>query len=717
MPDIKALIQKIKPKRPLYIQLVFTVFAFLLITFLSYNFMSKIMQVNLVNDVDTEFDYVSALIDFDLLEPKIILFDFAQAMRTMILNGDSSEVLQEYTADISERIRLNDKGRLSGLYGYLKKQSGETLFLNGLGMEPPADYLPEERPWYKATIASGGSSIVELLPYMDIITDEFILTYSCGIFGNKNDLLGVVCIDVRIDFIGKKLLDSSFTKYGYGMLVSQDLTVLVHSNPDFVGLKFSDPKIPTSVLTEKLTEEGVLSAEPIKNWKGEQSFVFARRLPNGWYLCLLSLKDLYYKSLTNMAIILSILGITLSAVLIFVLINLDAAKTKSEQDSQHKSVFLANMSHEMRTPMNAIIGMTTIGITAPDTDRKDYCLRKIKDASTHLLGVINDILDISKIEANKFHLSPVDFDFEKLINRVVNVINFRLEEKKQKLSIYVDSAIPRTMLGDDQRLTQVLTNLLGNAIKFTAEHGVISLAARLKGEENGVCTIEISVSDTGIGISEEQQAKLFQSFEQAESGTSRKFGGTGLGLAISKSIVEMMGGKIWVDSEIGKGSTFTFVIQVKKSVRLEEGIKNSPGAAAEEKRIDLAGMFAGKCVLLAEDVEINREIVIALFEQTKLEIDCALNGVQAVRKFSEAPDRYGLIFMDVQMPEMDGYEATRRIRAMDIPKAKTIPIVAMTANVFREDVEKCIQAGMNSHVGKPLDFGEVLEKLRNYLLV
>jgi len=717
MLDIKALIKKFKPKRPLYIQLVFTVFAFLLIVFLSYSFMSKIMQVNLVNDVNTEFDYVSSLIDFDLLEPKIILFDFAQAMCTMILNGDSARVLQDYTANISERIRLNDKGRMSGLYGYVYRSPGETLFLNGFDMDPPDNYSPEDRLWYKNTLAAGGSSILELLPYRDIVTDEFILTYSCGIFDNDSNLLGIVCIDVKIGFIGEKILNSSFTKYGYGMLISQDLTVLVHSNPDFVGLKFHDPRIPSSTLSDKMTEKGILTAEPVKNWKGEKSFLFARRLPNGWYLCLLSLKDLYYKSLSNMAIILSILGIALSAALIFVLINLDAAKTKSEQESKHKSVFLANMSHEMRTPMNAIIGMTTIGITASDTERKDYCLKKIKDASTHLLGVINDILDISKIEANKFELSPVDFDFEKLINRVVNVVNFRLEEKKQKLSIYIDSAIPRTLLGDDQRLTQVLTNLLGNAIKFTGEHGVISLAARLLGEGNGVCIIEISVNDTGIGISEEQQLRLFHSFEQAESGTSRKFGGTGLGLAISKSIVEMMGGRIWVNSEIGKGSTFTFNIQLKKSVRLEEGIKDSPGAASEGKKIDVAGMFAGKCILLAEDVEINREIVMALFEPTKLEIDCAVNGVQAVRKFSEAPDKYGLIFMDVQMPEMDGYEATKRIRALDIPKAKTIPIVAMTANVFREDVEKCLEAGMNSHVGKPLDFGEVLGKLRHYLTV
>jgi signal transduction histidine kinase/CheY-like chemotaxis protein len=715
MPAIVDLLQKIKHKRSLCIQLLFTVFAFLLIVFLSYNFMGKIVQVNLVNDVNTVFDYVSAVIDFNLLEPRTMLFDFTQAVRTMILYGNDPGELQKYTVDMSNQIRLRNKGRFSGFYGYMEKMRGG-VFLNGLDMEPPDNYSPSDRPWYKDAVAGGGI-IVESTPYRDIVTNEFILTYSCAVYDDKGVLLGVLSIDVNIAYIGDKILYSSFNKYGYGMLVGQDLTILAHFNPDFVGLKFSDPQVPASVFTEEMVEKGILIAKPIVDWKGDKGFAFARRLPNGWYLNLLSLKDVYYKGLTNMAVVLSVLGIILSAVLILVLISLDAAKNKSEQESKHKSVFLANMSHEMRTPMNAIIGMTTIGMTASDADRKDYCLKKIKDASSHLLGVINDILDISKIEANKFELSPADFDFEKLINRVINVVNFRLEEKKQNLSIYIDSAIPRTLYGDDQRLTQVLTNLLGNAIKFTGEKGYVSLAARLTGEEDGICTIEVSVNDSGIGITEEQQLKLFHSFEQAESGTSRKFGGTGLGLAISKSIVEMMGGRIWVNSRPGKGSTFTFTVQMKKSAHQEEGIKDSPGAAAEEKRIDLSGMFKGHCILLVEDVEINREIVIALFEQTHLEIDCAENGAQAVQKFSENPDKYGLIFMDVQMPEMDGYEATKCIRELDIPKAKTIPIIAMTANVFREDVEKCLHVGMNGHVGKPLDFGEVLEKLRINLLI
>jgi len=390
--------------------------------------------------------------------------------------------------------------------------------------------------------------------------------------------------------------------------------------------------------------------------------------------------------------------------------------------SRAKSDFLSNMSHEMRTPMNAIINMTAIGRRAEDLERKNYTLDKIQDASVHLLGVINDILDMSKIEANKFELSPAEFVFDKMLQRVINVVNFRVEEKNQKLVVNIDRNIPKVLIGDDQRLSQVITNLLGNAVKFTPEDGSIKLDAELIAEKNEICTIQVSITDTGIGISEEQQQRLFQSFHQAETSTVRKYGGTGLGLSICKSIVEMMNGKIWVESEPGKGSTFSFMVQVKhgdeeKQYLDEMKEKHQKDTDKSKKDND----FSGRRILLAEDVEINREIVLSLLDLTHLEIDCAENGKQAVEMFCEEPGRYEMIFMDVQMPEMDGYEATRRIRQFESmlePSSRSydhIPIIAMTANVFREDIENCIEAGMDDHLGKPLDYDMLMEKLCSYL--
>ncbi|MCL1859468.1 MAG: response regulator [Oscillospiraceae bacterium] len=518
-------------------------------------------------------------------------------------------------------------------------------------------------------------------------------------------------------------------------------------------------------------------------------------------------------------------------------------QAEAKAASEAKSAFLANMSHEIRTPLNAIVGMTSIGISAADPDRMKYCFTKIEDASKHLLGVINDILDMSKIESGKFELSPTEFVFENMLRRVVGVVNFRIDEKKQKFEVHIGKHIPKNLIGDDQRLAQVITNLLSNAVKFTPEHGTISLDTEILGEENGIYTIQFKVTDTGIGISPEQQARLFQSFQQAESDTTRKFGGTGLGLSISRNIVEMMGGEIWVESEINKGSAFVFTVRMKRGETKIQGLLTSdvnienlrilavddepdvlvffkdltqelkincdvvingeealdivekkgayniyfvnrnlpdidgielakklkdkviePGKSVvimisaaewsvvedeakkagidkfvskplfpsmlvniineclgfnskveEEKLTDNTGIFKNRRILLAEDIEINRDIVFALLEPTGLEIECALNGAEAVRMFSEEPQRYEMIFMDVQMPEMDGYESTRRIRALDIPESKTIPIIAMTANVFREDIEKCFESGMNGHVGKPIDIDEVIQQIKQYL--
>jgi len=383
------------------------------------------------------------------------------------------------------------------------------------------------------------------------------------------------------------------------------------------------------------------------------------------------------------------------------------AKENAEKASRAKSDFLANMSHDIRTPMNAIIGMTSIAQTVSDPVKKDQALTKIADASAHLLGIINDILDMSKIEANMLELSLAVFDLEETLQKVVNIINFRAVEKNQKLTLRVDDNIPRMLIGDDQRLSQVITNLLGNAVKFTPDYGEIKLEAHLLAKNDNVCDIKIEVSDTGIGISSEHLSRLFTPFEQAESSTTRKFGGTGLGLAISKRIVELMGGKISVTSEVGKGSVFSFTIQ---AITPDIVKTDSVGEFLNDD------CFEGFTILLAEDVEINREIVLALLEPTLVSIDCAKNGLEAFTLFNNNPERYDLIFMDLQMPEMDGYEASRRIRAIGTQKALYVPIVAMTANVFRDDIEKCYEAGMNEHLGKPLDFGKVLDVLRKYLL-
>ncbi|MCL2806543.1 MAG: ATP-binding protein [Coriobacteriia bacterium] len=380
--------------------------------------------------------------------------------------------------------------------------------------------------------------------------------------------------------------------------------------------------------------------------------------------------------------------------------------------SKAKGAFLSNMSHEIRTPMNAIIGMTSIGLAADSLERKNYAFERISNASKHLLGIINDILDISKIEAGKLELSPETFCLSEVVENVIDVVSFRAKERDLKLTVIVDPKLPVYFDGDDHRLAQVITNLLANAIKFSHAGGSIVLEVCLEQEMDSSASILFSVKDEGIGISAEQMARLFQSFEQAESGTSRRFGGTGLGLAISKNIIVAMGGEIWAESELEKGSIFFFRINLKV-VRDLGGLDASvltPGESAVCKL-----NFTGHTILLVEDMEVNQEIVKGLLEHTGIEIDLAGNGREALEKLIANPQRYDIVFMDVQMPEMDGLEATRKIRSLDASWAQALPIIAMTANVFREDVEECIAAGMNDHMGKPINYGDIMERLHTYI--
>ena len=385
--------------------------------------------------------------------------------------------------------------------------------------------------------------------------------------------------------------------------------------------------------------------------------------------------------------------------------------------SKAKSEFLSNMSHEIRTPMNAIIGMTSIGKNEKDLARKDYAFEKIESASAHLLGVINDILDISKIESGKMELSLITFRFSKMLDRVMSVISQKMQDKQQHFSVEIAPEIPDALFGDDQRLAQVITNILSNATKFTPEEGSITLTVKLLNLQKDKCVIQVSVKDSGIGMSKQEQDKLFNIFQQAQMDTARKYGGSGLGLAISKRILELMDGEIWIESEPGKGSCFFFTasLGIPEHIESTADMEQIAGYESEEENFD--GDFSGKVILLVDDIDINLEIVAAVLEPTNITIDTATSGKEAVDAFTGNPQRYDLILMDMQMPEIDGLQATRMIRALDMPEAAVIPIIAMTANVFKEDIEKCIDAGMNDHLGKPIDMSDIMKMLSHYLHV
>ncbi|MDL2290488.1 response regulator [Desulfovibrio sp. OttesenSCG-928-F20] len=378
--------------------------------------------------------------------------------------------------------------------------------------------------------------------------------------------------------------------------------------------------------------------------------------------------------------------------------------------SEAKSSFLSRMSHEMRTPMNAIIGLCAMASKSQDMGViRDY-LDNINTASHHLRHVIDDILDISKIESGKMKLSCAPASLRREVEYIKRIIKPQSEAQRQKFTICVDDAVPDWLVYDSTHLRQVVINLLSNAVKFTPEGGQIDLCVKLLENTNSRVNLEWRVRDTGIGIPPQHMGSLFAPFEQADASNTRKYGGTGLGLAISRQLVELMGGAIRVESEQGRGSEFIFNTWLDIAA---PGTETAVDKRAEN--FDQALNLWGKRILLVEDSDINQMIAVAMLNDYGAEVNTANNGEEGLRAFEAAPDSYDLIFMDIQMPVMDGYEATRRIRASNLLRAGSIPIIAMTANVFKEDVDKAREAGMNGHVGKPLDVEQIRETVHRVL--
>ena len=396
----------------------------------------------------------------------------------------------------------------------------------------------------------------------------------------------------------------------------------------------------------------------------------------------------------------------------------EKAQKAAEQASLAKSEFLSRMSHEIRTPMNGIIGMTEIARQNTDNPGKvDDCLRKVSLSSKHLMLLINDVLDMSKIESGKIQLRNELFDLRHFLENIDNIYGIQAEEKGIEFRISLFGRINEFIEGDSLRLNQILTNLLSNAFKFTPKGGTIVLGVSELKHEGNLVLLRFSVKDTGTGIKEENLEKIFEAFEQENAEITHKFGGTGLGLSIVRRFSELMGGCVRVHSEYGKGSEFEvelpFAVTENSRMIDWKSDKSPDKGAVENKTYD----FGGKHILLAEDNELNREIAVELLGTvTGAKIDEAEDGERAVELFAESETNfYDLILMDIQMPRMDGFEATKRIRAMERPDAASVPIFAMTANAFAEDEEKSREAGMNAHLSKPLEISAVLAAMNEIL--
>lgn len=413
----------------------------------------------------------------------------------------------------------------------------------------------------------------------------------------------------------------------------------------------------------------------------------------------------------------------------------EVAFDQAQRASLAKSEFLSRMSHEIRTPMNGIMGMTSIALDRIGDDEKvRECLEKVAVASRHLMALINDILDMSKIESGRIEIRCEPFDFPTFARALDAVFAAQAAERGIDFRMDVDPEMPPRLVGDALRLNQVVYNLLGNALKFTQTGGCVGLriervrdsdapsgpvlgCPREEGSEP--FWVRIAVSDTGRGIKPEHFERIFSSFDQGDDETGRAFGGTGLGLAISKRFVEMMGGRIRLESEVGRGSTFTVEVPLAEAADEPDDPKGplpAPAVRCEDAEGKTGYDFSGARILVAEDNDLNREIAVELLAMTGALVDEARTGAEAVRLFGESSEGcYDLVLMDVQMPEMDGHEAARTIRALPRADAARVPILAMTANAFSEDERRSLESGMDGHLSKPLDIGRVYATIDGFL--
>ena len=383
-------------------------------------------------------------------------------------------------------------------------------------------------------------------------------------------------------------------------------------------------------------------------------------------------------------------------------IELARALDAAQAASRAKSSFLANMSHEIRTPMNGIMGMTSLLLRSATDQKQIDRLKTIDAASHHLMDVLNNVLDMAKIEAGKMDLDEHEFSPAALLREAQSLLDGEANAKSLRIELETDPALPPGLLGDSLRIKQVLINLAGNAVKFT-ERGAIRLSVRLKKRDAEGVLAEFAVADTGIGIAPEDIKRIFQAFEQADNSSTRAHGGTGLGLAISRNLVNLMGGRLEIGSVPGQGSTFSFVLRLKVSTAADPLPEDKPAAGSFS--------LSGVRVLVAEDERVNQEIIRELLSMEGMQVDLAGNGAQAVNL--AARNRYELILMDLHMPVMDGPEASMLIRQM--PHHAATPIVALTADAFAGVREKCLQAGMDDHLAKPFSPDQLIASIAYWL--
>ena len=627
----------------------------------------------------------------------------AYTLNGMITEGRTDDEIQDYLVVQSTAIKNAVIENSTGLYGYINGR-----FFSGTWWEPPADYVATERPWYTRPMEDPGE-ITILDPYVDVQSGNVMLALGETLC----DGVSVISVDISLDQIQKLTEDS--VKSGNSdieMLLNDKNVVVAHSDRVEIGKNYSE-------------EEGTFGSELVKKLENSDDYsfdlyfggssyvVYVAELQNGWSCIVVTDATTVFSSLN------SILIITISVVIAIVLIIIAIMRRSNRYmrmsaraiaENEAKSSFLANMSHEIRTPINAILGMNEMILRESDDNTILTYSENIRTAGKNLLGLVNDILDFSRIEAGKIKIVPVDYDMSSMIIDLKNLIHNRAEDKGLVFILNVDKNIPAILNGDETRIKQIIANLLTNAVKYTEEGSVTLNIGFITEEDPDFITLRVSVADTGIGIRSEDRQKLFAQFERIEEKRNRDIEGTGLGLSITGSLLEMMGSSLTVDSVYGEGSTFGF--DLRQRVVSREPIGDYEAAfrdrIADSERYRESFTAPDAHILVVDDNPMNLMVFKSLVKQTRVITDTAGSGNEAAAM--SAVTKYDIIFLDHMMPEKDGIETLHEIKSKaDDPNIHT-PFVCLTANAISGARQTYISAGFDDYLTKPID-PDALEKI------